>query len=65
MYRFGRYIFDLCIIPYHILDHIYDQFAKLLQDFDPNKNPVLQPVKLELYCQAITEGHHCKIVLVS
>lgn len=53
--RFPRPVGELCIISYHILDHIYDNFAELLQDFNPQTNPILQPGKLEVYCQAIAD----------
>ena len=54
--RFARPIAELSIISYYVLDHIYDNFATLLKDFNPNTNPSLQPDKLEIYCQVISDS---------
>ena len=49
--RFGRPVPQYSIISTAILNHIYDNFHHLLEDFN---QPFLQPNLLESYCQAIS-----------
>ena len=52
---FPQLIGELSIISRQILDHIHTEFGHLLNEFNPALNALLQPNKLETYCQAISD----------